>query len=88
MVKQLEQGYRLPCPDNIKDATDWNPEVFYDELAKICYLEDPDKRSNFSEVVKVIENQLFKNELAQFERMEEEYQETRTNNYLKFGESE
>ena len=88
VVRQIEQGYRLPCPDNIKHATDWNPELLYDELAKVCFLEDPEERASFSEVVKVIEKQLSKQEIAHFERTDEEYQCTRTNNYLKIGQSE
>ena len=64
------------------------PELLYDELAKVCFLEDPEERANFSEVVKVIEKQLSKQEIAHFERTDEEYQCTRTNNYLKIGQSD
>ena len=56
VVKQIEQGFRLPCPDNIKLATNWSPEVLYDELTKLCFIADPDDRATFSEVVQSIES--------------------------------
>ena len=88
VVKQIEQGFRLPCPDNIKHTTNWSPEALYDELAKLCFIADPDDRATFSEVVQAIAKHLSTTELSRFERMDEEYQVTRTNNYLKLGHSE
>ena len=86
VVQQIEKGYRLPCPQDMKEVKTWSPLVLYDELAKVCFIGDPDERATFSDVAKIIEKELSAKEMLNYERMTEEYQCSRMSNYLNIGE--
>ena len=87
VVKQLERGYRLPCPTDVKSISQWNPENLYEDLSKLCFNEDPNERGTFSQVVSAIENHLSQEELSFYKEMEEKYKSERSNYYMQIGKN-
>ena len=55
VVDQIESGYRLPCPKEIKAIQSWSPQELYDKLSKVCFKPEPTDRATFSNVVAIIE---------------------------------
>ena len=48
--KRLHEGYRLECPNNVKDIKSWPAEEIYQELSEKCFQFHWDKRSTFAEI--------------------------------------
>ena len=78
VVKQLEDGYRLPCPTDIENVLTWSPKQLYEDLSKVCFLADPNARATFSDVVGLIEKKLSHEEISH-------YHSIRASNYLRIG---
>ena len=87
VVEQLEAGYRLECPTDIKNVSTWSPKELFEEVTKLCFVEDPNDRATFSTVVKTIETNLSTEEMSFYEQLDKKYQSERCSNYLKFGKS-
>ena len=58
VFKRLGEGYRLPCPDNIKEIKTWPAEEIYSELSSKCFALSVENRSTFSEVASFIESKM------------------------------
>ena len=84
VLAKLDKGDRLTYPGNLENISSWEPESFYNNLTEECFKTDPDKRASFDDVVKLIEER-FENEKESYIEMEECYQETLGDNYLKLG---
>ena len=67
VFEQLQDGYRLSCPELVKSIKTWGAEDFYKSIAKRCFVKDEVHRSSFEEVVKFIESQLREDELRSYE---------------------
>ena len=87
VIAQLEDGYRLPCPTDLSNVTDWSPEALYSNISKACFTEDPDDRANFTDVIKIIEQQLTEKEMSQNEEMRKKYQSNCGDHYLQLGKT-
>ena len=62
VVKRLQEGHRLECPDNIKEIKEWPAEKIYTELSEKCFELNFEKRSSFAEVATFMESKLSENE--------------------------
>ena len=69
VFEQLQDGYRLSCPELVKSIKTWGAEDFYKAIAKRCFVKDEEHRSSFEEVVKFIESQLREDELRSYEEV-------------------
>ena len=85
LVLKLEDGYRLPCPDDIKNISNWSAERYYGDVTKECFVENPKKRAQFSKVVEIIKSYLSEEELSIFYKLEHKYESERSAKYMKIG---
>ena len=85
VLPKLENGYRLPCPKDTDWVSSWSPKTLYKILSEKCFVENPEKRATFSDVVQIIEKLLHAEEKTQYTEKEKIYQETRAKNYLRIG---
>ena len=83
VVEKLQTKYRLVCPKEIKEASSWSPEEIYIKISSACFIADPKVRSTFSEIVKILRNELSQEEFLCYTQMKDTYLSTRTANYLK-----
>ena len=83
VVNKLNDGYRLPCPSEIEPILSWSPKKLYTSLSEKCFVEDPEKRANFSHITELFEEYLSGDEKKQYFQMNEVYEKTRAANYLK-----
>ena len=84
VVSQLEDGYRLPCPSEVKNITTWNPVEVYENITILCFKEDPKERGTFCEVITAMESHLLAEELSFYTEMEEKYRTERSDYYARF----
>ena len=82
VISQLESGNPLSCPSEVKGITSWDPEIVYEDIKKLCFIEDPNERGTFSQVVETIERHLSEDELSSYQEMEEKYQTERSIYYM------
>ena len=87
VLKMLEEGYRLPCPEDIKDISNWSPKDIYDEVTNDCFNENPKERANFSKIVKIIVNYVTEKELLFYSNLSIKYENERCTKYLKIGQT-
>lgn len=85
VLLKLEDGYRLPCPDDIKNISNWSAERYYGDVTKECFVENPKKRAQFSKVVEIIKSYLSEEELSIFYKLEHKYESERSAKYMKIG---
>ena len=88
LVTKLENGYRLPCPKDIKVISGWSPEALYTKLSKMCFVEEHDERGSFSDLVNIIEDELSQEERNRCRDMDEMYASTYAENYIRFGQAQ
>ena len=62
-TEEIKNGYRLPCPDILTDV-EWL-EHFYQMTTHGCWQANPDERSCFADLIKIMENYLSKVEMSQ-----------------------
>ena len=74
VLQKVLAGYRLPCPNELKDVTTWSPQVLYERLSNICFVEEPKDRGSFCDVVKALENELTKEELDTYMKENQKYE--------------
>lgn len=83
-LRKLENGYRLPCPEDINSIQNWRPKELYNKLSAVCFVEEPTDRANFAEVVEIIENELSHEEKVTYKKMDEAFQAT-SDRYLRIS---
>ena len=84
MSRKLEEGYRLPCPEDVNEIQNWSPKEMYNKLSEVCFVVDPASRATFTQVVNILEEHLNVKEERMFRNMTEEYQST-AERYLNLG---
>ena len=87
VLLKLEGGYRLPCPDDIKNISNWSAINYYGDVTKECFVENPKKRANFTKVAEIIKGYLSEKELSFFNKLELKYESERSAKYMKLGSS-
>ena len=56
-------------------------------ISNECFLEDPERRASFSDVITILEEHLTSEEKTRYTEMNKCYQNPRANNYLRIGKS-
>ena len=82
LMKQLDEGYRLQCPSEAKQIITWSVDQFYKKISEKCFIEDPNERSTFTEIVKIIEGELFENEIEEHRLFHEKHELIHKSNYI------
>ena len=85
VLQELENGYRLPCPQDVNEVTSWSPCKIYQSVSKLCFVGDSKERGEFVEVVKILENELTEEENLMYEALNKKYHDQRSNKYLNIG---
>ena len=89
-IKKIKAGYRLPVPDEVKEIN-WLANC-YNDVTKMCWQLDPDKRGSFSDLVKTFETYLTSEEKENYKRLEENVTESKakmsTRSKPKYGMSD
>ena len=75
-IKKIKAGFRLPVPDEVKE-TNWLAKC-YNDVTKMCWQLDPDKRGSFSYLVKTFETYLTSEEKENYKRLEQNVNEGKT----------
>ena len=88
VLDKLDEGYRLPCPQEANLCMSWSPVSLYNEVSNTCFLANPEKRASFSDIVRILENNLSSDEKKYHEQMCEVYKKTRADKYIKIGNNE
>ena len=88
VLKNLEDGYRLPCPQDVSEIIRWFPVKIYNSLSQICFKEDPKERGTFNDLVKIIEDELTDKEKFKYEALSKKYYEHRSHKYMNIGKFE
>ena len=88
--KKIKAGFRLPVPEEVKE-TNWLANC-YNDVTKMCWQLDPDKRGSFSDLVKTFETYLTSEEKENYKRLEENVTESKakmsTRSKPKYGMSD
>ena len=87
VLDKLKKGYTLPPPDEFEYVNIWSPVALYKTVSKKCFIADPNERSSFTDIVKMIEDELDEGEKSNYKHMKEVYNLTNTENYLKLKKS-
>ena len=87
VLARFETGYRLPCPNEVKQISSWSPEALYQDISKNCFVAEPELRATFSDVIQIIEKQLTSKDLTNFEKMKNVYQNTLADKYVRFTQN-
>ena len=87
ILERLETGYRLSCPNDVKEISSWNPEILYNTISKHCFVAEPESRASFIDVVQIIEKHLTSKELSNYQKMKNIYQNSLAEKYLTFARS-
>lgn len=82
VLEKLQLGYRLPFPDVAKDIQSWGARNLYENLSKICFVNDFTNRASFTTIIERIETELLQDEKALYAQMHESYLQIRANNYI------
>ena len=82
ILEKLEDGYRLTCPVEIKTISSWSPETLYQNASKTCFVEDLEERGTFSDILRILEEELWEEEKMCYKEMEESYQQIYAKTYL------
>lgn len=85
VLEKLKNGYRLPYPKDTENITSWLPEKVYSSISQICFVQDPDERANFDDVVELLEGHLNEEEKSDYLDMIDTYESEYACNYHNFG---
>ena len=83
VLDKLKKGYTLPAPDEFEYVNIWSPVALYKTVSEKCFIGDPNERSSFSDVVKMIDEELDEGDKSKYKNMKKVYNLTNTENYLK-----
>jgi serine/threonine protein kinase len=81
VTKRLSNGYYLPCPKKINEIQEWPATQIYNEIAKMCFVENEENRSSFSDIVNYLCTKLTDVEKRTYEELRDVYH-TRNNLYV------
>ena len=70
VVSRLHEGYRLECPDNVKEIKAWPAEEIYKGLSDKSFQLRWDKRSSFTEVASYLVTKLSDDEKRTYSHIE------------------
>ena len=87
VLERLKSGYRLQYPKDTENTTSWLPENVYSSISESCFVEDPNERANFDDVVRILEDQLTENEKSDYVRLIDTYDSDYACNYVKLTSS-
>merc|ERR1712038_509918 len=73
MILKLKDGYRLPCPEEVAEESNWSPTEIYNQLADACFVSEPMKRATFSDIVQTLEAALDDKEKDEYKELTEQY---------------
>ena len=62
----LDSKHPLLCPSEVKKLLEMNYAPFYDLISRMCFVDDPMKRSEFPEIVDMVEKELTADELETY----------------------
>ena len=82
LMEKFDEGYRLPFPTEAKKFTYWSADQFYTRITEKCFIEDPNERSTFTEIVKMIEKELSEKEIKEYRLFQEKHEAIHRNNYI------
>ena len=88
VLLRLQNGYRLPCPNEIDKIKTWTPNSLYKQISGLCFVSDYHNRASFSDILTIISSKLTVEEKSVHIEMKEKYLSTRTANYLKINRIE
>ena len=83
VLENLQSGYKLPCPKDIKSVDTWAAVNLYETMSELCFVPEPKMRANFSDLVTMLEKELGGEEVSTHEEMSSKYLSTQTAQYLK-----
>ena len=81
----VNKGLRLSCPREANLCLAWSPMELYEKLSEVCFLEDPEKRASFSDIISILDTYLSLDEKTCYSQLGEIYEKTRTEKYLNLG---
>ena len=64
---RLNNGYHLPCPENVENILSWPAKQIYEELAAKCFTLEECERSGFPHLVQYIKSKLSAEELQVYD---------------------
>ena len=82
LMQLFDNGFQLPCPIDAKRITTWPVDQFYKRVSEKCFIQDPNERSTFTEIVKIIEKELFETEMGEHKLFQEKYEAIHRSNYV------
>ena len=82
VMKRLNDGNRLLCPSDAKQITSWPADQFYKKISEKCFIDDPNDRSTFTEIVKIIESVLSEKEIKEHRLFHEKHEMIHKSNYI------
>ena len=82
LIIKLKSDYRLSCPDGLESIVSWSPEIVFGKVSKLCFVANPDERGTFSDVVKLIAEELKEDELNFYNQIKENYKHNCAEHYL------
>ena len=66
----LDRNHQFLCPLEVKELLEMNYTLFYDIISRMCFVDDPMKRSEFPEIVDMVEKELTSEELETYVAIE------------------
>ena len=86
-IKKIKDGFRLPVPDEVEGAN-WLVNI-YNEVTNMCWQLDPEKRCNFSDLVKIFNTLLTTEEKEKYIILEQNFakNEAKLGTYNAFSKS-
>ena len=66
----LDRNHQFLCPLEVKELLEMNYTPFYDRISRMCFVDDPIKRSEFPEIVDMVEKELTSEELETYVTIE------------------
>ena len=58
-LKRLKDGDFLTFPDELEKIETWSPKSLFDDVSRLCFQIDENKRGSFFDVTKIIESYLY-----------------------------
>ena len=74
----INSGYYLPCPEEIKQSS-WPVDAFYNQMAKRCFVMNPNERCNFKDIVNILEKELDEEQRLRYIALSNQYYLSRPN---------
>ena len=69
IVPSIIDGRRLKCPENVKQAAEYDFSGFFSRISRMCFIDDPIKRNTFSDIVEMLEMELTQEEFDTYNQI-------------------